>query len=415
MVWHRTAETGACAQYDAATQQPFEDVACLYQETLLGKTYMNWEFTKRLDPPRWQWILTTIVASAVIQYFGLLHQANKPPVPMRRLVSLWNVLWCGFTTIGFLRMAPLVYHNFSHYSIRDNVCEHSTSLWLNGTTELWAVLWLWTKMFEILVESMLVVLLKQPCGPMQWFNNYAYVLAHGWHLQTAPIPGGFAVICIYYAIVALLNCFCFVLNIYGLDLQMQPTILLDIIHLIQTLSGVVLSVTTLHYWKEAVGNGQICHVNEQHIRYFAFAWSGGHILIMVRYLLQDAILQIRSRGSGDGRQREASKKMREVSQEKKTSFEKANSQQPQDETPTMKSSKKKKKNKSKKSSSEQEQSPSTPTQSIMTERELLPASPIATTETTITNQQEQTEWTIVKSNNGAKPKNKQPQNKSKTE
>ena len=177
-----------CIQYNVDTHQPFEDISCLLTHDAklqylapLAKTYMDWEFVTQLEPPSWKVIASTVVASGLIMSIGSIYMIyRRRPFQIRPLVTTWNVLWMIMTGTGFLRMMPLVVHNWMHYSVNDNVCAPAESLWLSGTTRLWGVIWIYGKILEVLVESVLVVLLRQPCGLMQWFNNYAYILIHGY-------------------------------------------------------------------------------------------------------------------------------------------------------------------------------------------------------------------------------------------
>lgn len=302
MVWKPTAPEN-CIQYSADTRHPYEDISCLltHDDTLryfspLAKTYMDWEFVTQLRAPSKRVIGYTVVASAVIMSVGNYWMLfRRRPFQIRPIVTVWNCVWMMVTGLGCLRLLPQVVHNFVHHTARDNVCGSSKSLWLSGTTGLWGAIWIYAKILEVIVESILVVLLQQPCGLLQWFNNYAYVLIHGWHLYTSPVPGGSSVLCVYYAIVWFMNLYCFYLNWNRLPQPQTPTALLDGIHLVQTLSGVVLSVTTLHYWKQAIWNHIPCDANEPHIRMLAFSWSGGHVVIALLNYLNNQFVESQRR------------------------------------------------------------------------------------------------------------------------
>jgi hypothetical protein len=278
-----------CAQVDATTGQPFQDASCVFQDLWLTKLfpYRNWELTADILEPHWQWVFGVVLSSALILMMGQnVIMKDRNPWPIRFYVTCWNIVWMVISTWGILRLAPVVVHNLHHYTIRDNVCQPAASLWKSGTTGRWVRVWMWLKMTEVLCESFLVVVLKQPCSVLQWFNNYAYVLLHGWHLYTAPVPGGILVILVYFGIVAMMNGYCCYLNVHALPQPTKPTLLLDGIHLTQTLSGVLVSITTLQYWKQSMWDGIPCHANEPHIRIFAFSWSAGHMTIGAYTLLK---------------------------------------------------------------------------------------------------------------------------------
>ena len=342
-----------CVEYNALSRRPFEDLSCLLRQVskqlsaddttcttlpartltlgscanpaalgtiekisralqwilakmaaLLAASYRDWEFTlaqnfESLPHVPGRVIAATIVCSALVICIGRWNFIGQKPWAIRGAITLWNWIWCFVNLMGFLRLAPMVLHNFWHYSIKDNVCQPAASLWTSGTTGLWAHLWIYGKILEVLMESVLVVILKQPCGLMQWFHNYVYVLVHGWHLVTSEIPGGAACICIYYGIVAFMNAYCFYLNWRQLPQPTKPTAVLDAIHLIQTLSGVALSVTTLQYWKQAMWdyNNHVgmqyltCAANEKHIRIMAFGWAGGHVFMACLNAMYQRILE----------------------------------------------------------------------------------------------------------------------------
>jgi len=173
---------------------------------------------------------------------------------------------------------------------------------MSGTTGLWGVLWIYIKLVEIVVEAVLMVVLKEPCSLLQWFNSYAYIPVHGYHLVFSRMPGGVGVLAIYYGVVAITNAYCFHLNWNHLtvsSLQQPPAklqpinhssnkysnapmILLGLIQVIQNMSGATLSVITLYFWKQAVQDPTIaCNANERHIRILAFSWSGGQVIIFI--------------------------------------------------------------------------------------------------------------------------------------
>jgi GNS1/SUR4 family len=184
--WHPTYPEN-CIQYSADSHYPYEDISCLLTHDAslrylapLAKTYMDWEFLTRLEAPSWKTIIGTVLGSGLIMIVGNVLMYRKRPYAIRNLVTVWNMFWMGVHCLGFFRMLPQVVHNWSHYSVNDNVCGAAQSLWLSGTTGLWGVIWIYIKIIEVLMESVLVVMLKQSCGLLQWFNNYAYVLIHSY-------------------------------------------------------------------------------------------------------------------------------------------------------------------------------------------------------------------------------------------
>ena len=89
-----------------------------------------------------------------------------------------------------------------------------------------------------------------------------------------------------------MNAYGLYLNVLGKPQPTGPLFLLDLIQLAQTMSGVVLSIITLQFWKQAYMERTFpCHANEYTIRMFAFEWTAGHVCIGLLYLIRTYVLQ----------------------------------------------------------------------------------------------------------------------------
>jgi GNS1/SUR4 family len=271
-----------CVRYAVATLHPYEEIQCILsldsKWSWLAATYQPWEFTLRLQGPSWRTIVWTVVVSGLAMSVGKYLMLLRPPWRAGPFVTLWNLFYMSLSLIGFLRLLPVVVHNYSSFSLQDNVCGHADMLWTSGTSGLWATLWVYLKLLEVLVETVLVVILQQPCGLAQWFHHYAYVLIHGNHLLTSPIPGGSLVIMTNFGIASIMNMVCFFQNLNPQTKQ-NSTKLFTFLYLLQIFSGVVLSITTLQFWKLYMRNHRHCHAKEEHVRIAAFAWTGANVLI----------------------------------------------------------------------------------------------------------------------------------------
>ena len=141
MTWFPVSENGACVRQNLAGVS-FENLACLYPN-LFGSVYFNFELN--YDPvPLRDWMVDNpwVPVLAVTLYgvgigYGRRYFADKEPWNWRRSMALWNLFLSTFSAIGFVRTVPQLIHNFTHYTLTENLCFDPEANFGSGASGLW--------------------------------------------------------------------------------------------------------------------------------------------------------------------------------------------------------------------------------------------------------------------------------------
>jgi len=190
MVWYPVLESGECVEIGAKSPLPYEEITCLYPS--LKPMYMSWEFWYR---PYWLWELMEnndwFPVFAVTVYFFLIkggqrYFKNKPAWDLRMLMAVWNLFLAVFSAVGFTRMFPLLVHNLTTYTLKDNLCESPFHMIGFGTSGLWIAFFTVSKFFE-LFDTFFIVVHKKPLLFLHWYHHITVLLNcwHTWRKETA--------------------------------------------------------------------------------------------------------------------------------------------------------------------------------------------------------------------------------------
>lgn len=76
---------------------------------------------------------------------GQAYFQDRPRWNWRFTMAAWNLFLSTFSFIGMLRTAPQLFHNLTHMSIRDNLCEDPSSTYGSGSSGLWVQFFILSK------------------------------------------------------------------------------------------------------------------------------------------------------------------------------------------------------------------------------------------------------------------------------
>lgn len=90
------------------------------------------------------------VIAIVLYVVGILYGrnvyfANREPWNWRTTLAIWNFSLSAFSLIGFLRVLPVVIHNFTNYTWKENFCMDPESSYGSGPAGLWVMLFILSK------------------------------------------------------------------------------------------------------------------------------------------------------------------------------------------------------------------------------------------------------------------------------
>jgi hypothetical protein len=97
-----------------------------------------------VDNPWLPMVAVTLYGVGII--YGRNHFKNQPAWDWRRTMSIWNLCLSTFSAIGFVRTLPQLIHNFSHYTVTENLCFDPESNFGSGATGFWVQIFCLSKM-----------------------------------------------------------------------------------------------------------------------------------------------------------------------------------------------------------------------------------------------------------------------------
>jgi len=126
MSWYPSDETGRCVIENSAGLS-HEDFSCLYENSI-GLTITPFEKNyKAIFIHRWMkentWVpVVAILGYGLMIWIGRTYFATRDAWSWRTTLAFWNLGLSVFSFIGFCRVAPMLVHNFYHYSVAENFC-----------------------------------------------------------------------------------------------------------------------------------------------------------------------------------------------------------------------------------------------------------------------------------------------------
>jgi len=163
----------------------YQSLTCLYPNTL-GKVTTEWEnnydptdvfFWMRRNPIAPPAILVSLYI--VFVFYGPVYMKDKEPFNWRKALAVWNFLLSSFSIMGFLRVLPQFIHNLATKSFEENMCGVPTTLFGAGSTGLWVMLFILSKIPE-LIDTVFLVVHKKPVIFLHWYHHVT-VLLYCWH------------------------------------------------------------------------------------------------------------------------------------------------------------------------------------------------------------------------------------------
>ena len=127
---------------------------------------------------------TTPLPAAVISvYLVLVHvgphwMASRPPFQLQTTARVWNVFVALFSVMGAYYCVPHLASQIWAHGFWFSTCADVYELAGSGHVALWAVLFTWSKLFE-LFDTALLVLRKRKLITLHWFHH-ASVIAFAW-------------------------------------------------------------------------------------------------------------------------------------------------------------------------------------------------------------------------------------------
>lgn len=119
-----------------------------------------------------------IAVYLLLVWRGQAWMAHRLPFQLRTVSRCWNVGVALFSVCGAAVCVPHLFRQLREHSFWYTVCADVYDLAGYGAPALWASLFTWSKLFE-LVDTALLVLKKRPVIVLHWFHHSS-VIAFAW-------------------------------------------------------------------------------------------------------------------------------------------------------------------------------------------------------------------------------------------
>ncbi len=110
---------------------------------------------------------------------GIKFMKNRQPINLTNYLAIWNALLCIFSFIGSVRTIPELLNQLSYKELDITICSPSKESWGNGTTGFWVMLFVYSKIPE-LIDTYFIVSRKRPLLFLHWYHHIT-VLLYCWH------------------------------------------------------------------------------------------------------------------------------------------------------------------------------------------------------------------------------------------
>jgi len=215
------------------------------------------ESFKSQGPVEWTqnnyWVAITCVTAYLVFIFGgKKYMESQKEFDLKYPLALWNAALSVFSFIGMCRTAPWLGAKILTSSYEDTICENPMNSWGNGATGLWVMLFIYSKIPE-LVDTVFIVLRKKKLIFLHWYHHVT-VLLFCWNAYATLAGSGLYFVAMNYSVHALMYGYYCLQALDCLPKQF-PTIVITLSQIAQMFVGTGVCISAWYY----KFNGNTCH------------------------------------------------------------------------------------------------------------------------------------------------------------
>lgn len=293
MKWHPINSN--CLKYNAANIA-YEEITCTYP--WLRKYYLSME--TKFDPVYIRdWMVGHPVVPIVavsLYVIGIIYgrffyfTTKRAAWNWRTSLAAWNFGLSLFSFIGLVRVLPTQLHNLTHYTWKENFCMDPESQFGSGSTGLWILLFILSKIPE-LFDTYFIVIHKKPLIFLHWYHHIS-VLLYCWQSYVTKSPVGIIFCCMNYAVHSFMYFYYFLMAIH-----MKPkfinAVYITIAQISQMIVGVLVTIISCYllwfdkevYQLENDNTKESCHLKKENI-IAALIMYGSYLALFLEFFLQ---------------------------------------------------------------------------------------------------------------------------------
>jgi hypothetical protein len=195
---------------------------------------------------------TCVIAYLIIVFGGREIMKNYPEYDLRIPLAIWNAGLSVFSFIGMCRTAPWLGAKILTSSFEETICENPMNSWGNGATGFWVMLFIYSKIPE-LIDTVFIVLRKKKLIFLHWYHHVT-VLLFCWNAYATLAGSGLYFVAMNYSVHALMYGYYCLSELKCLPKQF-PTIVITLSQIAQMFVGTGVCISAWYY----KFNGNACH------------------------------------------------------------------------------------------------------------------------------------------------------------
>jgi elongation of very long chain fatty acids protein 6 len=231
---------------------------------------------------------------------GKRYMRDRPAWNWRRSMALWNFTLSLFSFIGMMRTMPILLHNLTAKSIRDNMCNDAETSYGSGSTGLWVQLFVYSKIPELL-DTFFIIIHKKPLIFLHWYHHIT-VLLYCWFGYANRSPYGLFFCAMNYSVHAIMYGYYFLMAV-KLKPKWLNAMFITAAQISQMIVGVIVTVFSFYYYtSESANRGStnletVCHIQFENV-VSAFLMYGSYLFLFMQFFVQRYFKKRSSKNAG---------------------------------------------------------------------------------------------------------------------
>lgn len=222
----------------------------LFQRIPFGENFY-FDFEKNYDSDEWtkwtdtHWVIPIGCVAAYLLFigFGTMYMKDKEPFDLRMPLAYWNLFLSIFSFIGAMRTVPDLLYRLGSQPFLDTICPPAASTWGAGGTGLWVMLFIYSKVPE-LIDTVFIVLRKKKLMFLHWYHHVT-VLLYCWHSYANLAPQALYFVAMNYSVHAVMYGYYFLMAIGAKFGWLRPSAI-TIFQISQMVVGVYIQMTAMY-------------------------------------------------------------------------------------------------------------------------------------------------------------------------
>jgi hypothetical protein len=192
----------------------------------------------------WSLAIGLVVGYLVFITAGSKVMSGMKPFDLRLTLAGWNLFLCVFSFVGMIKTMPYLLGSVMSQPYEQTVCTLPVESWGNGTTGLWVMLFIYSKIPE-LIDTVFIVLRKKPLIFLHWYHHVT-VLLFCWSAYSTRAGSGLYFVAMNYSVHALMYGY-YCLQALGVCPKSFPAYLITLSQILQMFIGTGVCVSCWYY------------------------------------------------------------------------------------------------------------------------------------------------------------------------